>query len=242
MTSELFVKGRNIDRQRMLKADTYQELMDKIDGRLERKYPASKVIWIREIQSIFRNWDLSTEEIESQLAEKLKFPIEKKAAWLERKYKSVRLSYQDFEEELWNITYQAIEYYELNNDIDTEFTLVETLELFWKNRMNSFIKSCLYTKKNSGWYFAAPLAEDFEQFWPDRSPGPEESYILRETVDDMLSDPELNELEKRLLAVIYDYPDGSLREWGKEIGISHPQTVKRLFGSVQRKLGKYKIV
>jgi hypothetical protein len=224
----------------MLKADSYQELMDKINFRLNQKYSKkSKIKWIWQIQKIYANWEKSKDETYAELHKQLKFTVEAKADWLERKYKNTRLSFHDFEAELWKITYDAIEYHEQSGDIDTEFTLVETLELFWKYRIKDYIKSCLYTEKHSPWYTASSLAANFNQYWKDETPGPEKSYIHKETVTSMFKDNGLTKEERQLLELIYDFPSGSLREWGEELGIKHPETVRRRFISLQKKLEKY---
>lgn len=248
MTSLFTKRGNEIDSKEMLKADSHQELMDKVDSRLNRKYvKSSKIAWVWQIQDVFNK--SGYEELTNgnlvgdydELFKRLRFTIESKANWLEIKYKYTRLSYQDFEAELWKITYDAIEYYEQSGDIDTEFTLLETLELFWKTRIISFIKSCLFTVKHKGWYTSLPLADDFEEFWEDESPNQEDEYLYKETIQEMFNDIELTDEERNLLAVIYDYPSGSLREWGKELGINHPETVRRLFQTLRKKLAKYSV-
>lgn len=138
----------------MLKADSYKELMHKVNTRLESKYPKSKVKWVWKIQSLFNDADIETLEngdivfeYYTALIKELRFTIVKKAEWYATKFRNTRLSFQDFEAEFYDITYKAIQYYEESGDLDTEFTLVETLEMYWKTRMTSFIKSCLYTHK-----------------------------------------------------------------------------------------------
>ncbi|EFI66018.1 hypothetical protein BFZC1_24115 [Lysinibacillus fusiformis ZC1] len=242
LKASLLKHGTDIDKGNMLKADSYKELMHKVNTRLENKYPKSKVKWIWKIQSLFNDTDLETLEngdIQSDytaLIKELRFTIVKKAEWYATKFRNTRLSFQDFEVEFYDITYKAIQYYEESGDLNTEFTLVETLEMYWKTRINSFIKSCLYTHKNGEWFKSASLSDHFNDTEPDTAPTPEQDYILKETVTAMFNDSDLTDNEKALLAVIYDNPTGSLREWGQEIGIVHPQTVKRLFQSLQRKL------
>lgn len=48
----------------------------------------------------------------------------------------------------------------------------------------------------------------------------------------MFSDSEWIEKEKALLHVIHNDPLGLLRNWGSELYIPHPQTVKRLLQSM----------
>jgi hypothetical protein len=232
-----FKRGREIDKIRVLKADSYDEYQDKMIARLNRKYSKSKVEWVLQIQALF---EALTDETYAELFKRLRFTIEGKAKAKEKRFKNVWLSYHDFEEQLWKATYDALDYYEQVWG-DTEFSLLETLELYWKKRLTSFIKSTLYTQKHSPWYNASKLAEGFEEFWADESPNPEQGYIYKETVNDMLNDRELNEKERMLLAEIYDFPSGSLRDWGNEIGISHPQSVKRIYKQLKRKLDKYRI-
>lgn len=245
MKAKLTKNIGEIDVKSMLKADSYEELIDKIDTRLKKKYSSSKVKWVWKIQRLFENHDVITDENNNMTADytrihrMLEFTIQKKAEWYEKRYYSVRLSYHDFEAELWKITYDAIEYYEQSGDIDTEFTLVETLELYWKFRMKDFIKSCLYTEKNKPWYTAAPLADEFDEFWADESLNPEQMYLVKETVTEMFNESSLTEKERLLLTVIYDYPSGSFREWGKEMGINHPETVRRMLKSLQMKINRY---
>lgn len=240
MENSLFTnKGTSIDTKKLLKADSYEELKEKIESRLSRKYSKSKLEYLKGIQAVFEDWEKDKDEIYRELYKRLKFTIETKAKWLERKYSSVRLSFHDFEAELWKITYEAIESYEQAGDIDTEFTLLETLELFWKYRMKDFIRSCLFTRKHSPWYTAASLADNFNEFLPDDSPLPEEQLILNETVTEMFNDSNLTTNERKLLEIIYDKPEGSLRDWGKCLGIDHPETVRRLYNSLKRKLEKF---
>ncbi|MBN3556053.1 hypothetical protein JYA63_17370 [Fictibacillus nanhaiensis] len=244
MEKRLYKIGGEIIRSNILKADSYQELQIKIRKRINGKYSSSKVKWIWKIQDLFRNSELVKlpngyyEYDHSKLYSALEFTIEKKANWLEKKYKYVRLSFHDFEAELWKITYDAIDYYEIWVD-DTEFTLVETLELYWKTRMIDFIKSCLYTIKHGDWYKSASLSEDFESVWPDNNLEIEKQLLYKQTVAEMLAAVELNEQERKLLYLIYDYPSRSYREWGKELGINHPEKVRRLFLSIQKRLTKY---
>lgn len=225
---------------------TYNELIHKINTRLNNKYSLSKVKWVWKVQSVFNNCGFEPLTNGTLMADytalinELRFTIDRKAEWYAHKYKNTRLSFQDFESELYDITYKAIEYYEQSNDIDTEFTLIETLELYWKNRMNSYIKSCLYTVKNGQWNTALPLTDNFNEAEPDTAPSPEQQYINKETVTAMFNDTDLTDKERQLLSIIYDYPSGSLREWGTELGITHPQTVKRLFQSLQKKLAYLK--
>ncbi|MCI2253434.1 hypothetical protein L2D08_03540 [Domibacillus sp. PGB-M46] len=241
MNKLIFKRAEEIDRSQILKADSYQELVSKMESRLKRKYSSSKIKWVRQVQMVFSDWDKDTDEVYSELQKLLKFTIEAKAKYYEKKYKSVRLSYHDFEAELWKITFAAIQYYEESGDIDTEFMLVETLEMFWKTRMIDFIKSCLYTEKHSPWYKAATLDEKSIERLPDNSPSMEQQYIYKETIEEMFNAEELTEKERELLALIYDNPSGSLREWGSELGVPHPQTVRRLFDSLKNKLVKYNI-
>lgn len=105
--------------------------------------------------------------------------------------------------------------------------------------MNDFIKSCLYTVKHGDWYKSASLSEDFESVWPDHNLNIEKQVLYKETVAEMFADAELNEQERKLLYLIYDYPKGSFRKWGEELGVDHPETVRRLLLSVQNKLAKY---
>lgn len=245
MSAKLTKNFSEIDIREMLKADSYQELIAKIDTRLKKKYSSSKIKWIWKIQRIFENLDYTTLENGyvtqdyTKLHRTFEFTIQQKADWYERRYWSVRLSYHDFEAELWKITYDALEYYESVQDIDCEFTLVETLELFWKYRMKDFIKSCLYTEKNKPWYTATTLADEFDEFWADESLNPEQLYLMKETVNEMFNHPSLSDTERKLLEVIYDNPDGSYREWGEEIGINHPETVRRHIKSLKMKLIGY---
>jgi hypothetical protein len=243
MNQKLYKKFGEFKKSDILKADSYKELMDKIHTRLNEKYSSSKVKWIWRIQNAFDNCDyielddgnyeLHFHELYVLLNQTIKW----KAEALERRYKYVRLSYHDFEAKLWEITYDAIEYYDSNHGLDTEFTLLETLELFWKYRMKDYIKSCLFTKKHSPWYTASSLADNFDGFWNDELPIIE-GY--KDTVEGMFNDSDLSENERQLLEEIYNNPEGSLRDWGKEIGITHPQTVKRLYQSLQKKLEKYR--
>lgn len=240
MTSLFTAKGNEINRSQILKADSWQELKEKLESRLKKEYKTSRLIWIHSLQNTFSNYELTKDEMLAELTKKLTFTIEKKALAYERRYKYFRLSYQDFEAELWKITYLAIDYYEEVGDLDSEFMLLETLEMFWKTRMNNFIKSCVYTKKHNPWYTASTLAEDFDTKHPDESVNIEKSFIQEETISEMFNDTNLTERERRLLETIYDWPEDSLRDWGKRLGVDHPETVRRLYKSLQRKLAKYK--
>jgi hypothetical protein len=240
-SNRLFKHGTEIDRDSMFKADSYEELLEKINIRLNKQYKPSKVKWVWQIQDAWKNSpiDIVNENVETnyrKLFNMLSTTIKGKSQGLETRYKGVRLSFHDFESELWDISFKAIEYYEQAGDIETEFTLLETLEMFWKTRINSFIKSKLYTKKHNQWYTAVEINELF----PDYSLSPEQEYIRKETMLEIFNDSDLTEKERKLLGVISDYPNGSLREWGKELGINHPQTVKRLYESLHKKLQVYK--
>ncbi|MDF2039355.1 MULTISPECIES: hypothetical protein [Cytobacillus] len=250
MAVSLFTnRGTNIDRATMLKADSYEELKEKINTRLGRKYSPSKIKYVWKIQELFNNPDFSVLENGNlevdywRLTRELKFTINKKAEWYAYRYRNARLSYQDFEAEFWKITWDAIEYYEQGGDFESfegaEFTLVETLELFWKNRIIDFIRSCLYTKKHNPWYTAASLSDDFNEYWPDTSLLQDEQLIINETIDELFCDKSLTEDERRLLEIIYDNPTESLREWGEKFGFNHPETVRRRYLSLKRKLSKY---
>lgn len=235
----------------MLKAESYEELRDKINTRLGRKYKPSKITYIWKVQELYNNPDftlLDNGNLEAdywKLIRELKFTIDKKAEWYEYRYRSKRLSYHDFESELWKIAWDAIEYYQQGGDIESyvgaEFTLVETLEMFWKNRMIDFIRSCLYTEKHSPWYNAVSLAEDFNEFWSDTSLLPEEQLLINETVSEIFSDTNLIDNERRLLGAIYENPNDSLRNWGEQLGLNHQETVRRLYKSLKRKLAKYNL-
>jgi hypothetical protein len=233
--------GDAIDRNDMLKADSYQELMEKIKLRLSKKYRASKIEWVWDIQKAWQNtdYDISDNGIWEpnyyKLFKKLEKTIQWKAEWLEKKYKFVRLSYHDFEAELWKITYEAIQYYESAGDIDTEFTLVETLEMYWKNRMNNYIKKCLYTEKHGWWHFSKSIPN----YLHDTAHNPINPNPAIEKVEEIFSDESLTEKERKLLEAIYNNPVGSYREWGKEISVSHPETIRRLLNSLKNKLTKF---
>ncbi|WHX62769.1 hypothetical protein [Peribacillus frigoritolerans] len=239
MTSLFTAKGNEIDRSKMLKADSWQELKEKLESRLKKEYKSSRLIWINKLQNIFTNYELTKDEMLAELTKMLKFTIEKKAEAYERKYKYVRLSYHDFEAELWKITYLAIDYYEEVGDIDSEFMLLETLEMFWKSRMNNFIKSCVYTKKHNPWYTASTLADDFETKHPDESVNIELQLIHQETITELFNESRLTEKERKLLEIIYEKPDESLREWGERLNINHPETVRRLYKQLKVKLAKH---
>lgn len=240
-TSKLFNYGIEIDKSDMLKAESYDELINKINHRLNRKYKPTKVKWVWQIQDAWKNSPLEVVKGNSvvnyrKLFNMLKQTIEGKAKGLANRYRSVRLSFHDFESELWDITYRAIEYYEMAGDLETEFTIWETLEMFWGNRIKSFIRSCIYTQKHNPWYTAAEVNE----FYPDSSASPEEEYIRKETLAEIFNDSDLTYKERQLLNVISEIPDGSLREWGKGVSIKHPESVKRLLVSLQEKLSKYR--
>jgi hypothetical protein len=247
MNGILTKKGYEIDRDEMLKADSYHQLVDKVNARLEKKYASSKIKYVWEVQRLFNDADLEVLSNGdyvadySSLINKLRYTIEWKADWLEKKYRSVRLSFHDFEAELWKITYDAIKYYEESSDIETEFTLVETLEMWWKTRIINYIKSCIYTEKHGWWYKSKSLPEGFIEFWADDSLNPENQYIINETMMEILTDASLSTHEKALLSVIYDNPSDSYRTWGGKLGISHPQTIKRLHESIKKKLEIYNI-
>ena len=250
MAASLFTNtGTRIDTKQNLKADSYGELKEKINTRLGRKYTKSKVGFVWKVQALFDDPDFielengNFEEDHWKLKKALSFTIEQKANWYEYRYRNARLSYHDFEAELWKITFAAIEYYEDGGDFESyegaEFTLIETLELFWKTRMIDFIRSCMYTEKHTPWYTAASLADDFNEFWPDSSPNPEQQLVINETITEMFTDSGLTKRERKLLEIIYDKPNDSLSKWGKLLNIEHPETVRRLYQPLKGKLAKY---
>lgn len=197
-----------------------------------RKRKPEKVNYIIQIERIWEKYAFNRNDVNfNKLVRALKFTIDRKAAAMERKWNNKRINKADFEsvfyEELWKLCDSYNHY--------GEFYFYETFIVAIHNRGIDVTRK-LITKKGAFEKNVLPLKEETAEFIPDIRINIEKDVIDRDLFAKILSEESLTDQELNLIQAIYSNPNASYRELAIEIGLKHPQQIKRSLQKIKNKI------
>lgn len=184
---------------------TWEEIEYNREVRLSH-YKSGKRDFAESIEEVLLGGD------DPKLYEMLRFPLNKKAKNYENRWENSRLSQHDFESAFWEETWNVIEDRKWRGPNGT-FLLYETLCLAWDRRAIDVIR---FATREKGKIDASvlPLADGFEEYYPDTRINVETEVINKLIIEQILSVELLTPEAKQLLEIMRRYPKACKR-WNK---------------------------
>lgn len=201
------------------------------EKRLNQRYKPSKVRFLYNFEEAVDTY-YYTEDF-SIMYKMLKATIKNKALAYGTRWKSKRLSSDDFESVFWEEAWKVCDNYG-----GGDYLLYETITLALERKAIDVIRKATESKQGRFERSALPLSDDFENFYPD-SIDMEGEITNKIIVEQILNDEALTPIEKRFVSTMYQNPDAPLNQLAREMGFKHHEQARRMLEGIRTKLKKY---
>ncbi|HEU4963640.1 MAG TPA: hypothetical protein VFV52_07240 [Bacilli bacterium] len=211
-------------------------LLERRSVRLKSKWiTKSKERRIRSVESAWRRYAVGDISLNDLLQMKTIVElIRSRARKNGEKWRNIRLCEADFESCFWGEAWNVIADYTWHSG----YYLYETLDLAFSRRALDLVRAAL-RKKRAIWSKSLPLADDFENFWPDEFVNIESEVTDQMVVDEMIGYWSLTNAERQLLVALLDDPEASLQELADRCGLPNKMSVSRMKDRLKQKLALY---
>ena len=217
--------------------ETVYEFWERKERRIEKIFRKGKVDLIKAIERLYE--DEYPDDACDAICKILRSTIQASARHWSRNAQSggFRLYADDFEEVFLKAVLDMI-WYDYSSGSD--FWLYEHIMKKMHSNALDLIKWAKRDKRIHD-YTAISIDEQL-QIADQRTSNLENNVIDTVLIQQMITEPSLDEQERALLRYLYDYPEATLREIADTLGLGHPQTASRLLEKLQKKLAKYQNV